>query len=269
MKTMIEILIIIFIIGNINSKLEATDIVFGEEIHYDKNNNKFMIKTTDDEPNLIIHITVENAYSTLISECINPNGGSTSTDYTMRSPGLGQLLTLENGEYCTYTITSNGDEKGTIWVYPLNRELNIDLNQKYGKMFTLLGLGFKEYTPFTYVVSNLKYDTTIKFKYATTFTCEFFTMTGLTNPFKICHGDGNDDCKENISTYTFKKQENYKIYIQFQKKSANMMGTEITYNVMPGYTFFDPSKYDDNETSGSKLLSLSLIYIILILIQFI
>ena len=48
-------------------------------------------------------------------------------------PGVSRFLDYKSNGYIYLNITGKGKEKGTIWVHPLNKEINIDFSQNIWK----------------------------------------------------------------------------------------------------------------------------------------
>lgn len=255
---MIKILITFFILVNIASKepeglKEIPDnipkINFGEDTKYDKNNNQFIVPISADNGDLLIYIATEVQNCKLYWQINTFGSFGITTD--LNPPGQAQILDYSIDGYVYFNITGNGKEKGTIWINPLNKSINIDLSEKYGKMIPIMeeikddeeepdGSDKKERPPVKYVVSNLKNDQKVIFKYLKEFNyLVFYSIKDLSNPFKVCQGIGDNNCKDKVEEYTFKKNETYTIYVQFEKKETTIFGQNVPVNVLTGYSFYN------------------------------
>ena len=253
---MIKILITFFILVNIASKepeglKEIPDnipkINFGEDTKYDKNNNQFIVPISADNGDLLIYIATEVQNCKLYWQINTFGSFGITTD--LNPPGQAQILDYSIDGYVYFNITGNGKEKGTIWIHPLNKSINIDLSEKYGKMIPIMeeikddeedGSDKKERPPVKYVVSNLKNDQKVIFKYLKEFNyLVFYSIKDLSNPFKVCQGIGDNNCKDKVEEYTFKKNETYTIYVQFEKKETTIFGQNVPVNVLTGYSFYN------------------------------
>ena len=181
---------------------------------------------------------------------------------TDRIPGNaveGGVKNKEN-QICYYNITVLRKETGSILLYPFNKDINIDLTKRYGKMIPLFApANYEEFSQIKYVVSNVAKDCTFEFKYLSTIkTNKPFNAEadGLLNPFKICIED-NKDCKENITTFDFKKGKNYSIYLKLETKLTKTKKDTVYFNFLTGHSFYEKG-------SDSKFLSSSLFLLILL-----
>ena len=178
---MIKIIIIIFLLENISSKEQKElkdipaipddipQIKFGEDTQYDKNNNQFIIPLSINDGELLLYLLTD------VKNCISYWEIYTSYHSTMSSniipPGESRFFNYKSDGYIYLNITGNGKEKGIIWVHPLNKEINIDFSQKYGKMMPILENAIEDEedkrknTPLKYVISYLEEDKNVIFKY--------------------------------------------------------------------------------------------------------
>ena len=269
---MIKIIITIFLLVNIASKeqKEINDIPddipkikFGEDTQFDKNNNKFIIPLSTNDGELVLYLLTD------VSNCMSYWEIHASTSYSMKAgifpPGDSKLFDYKSNGYIYLNITGQGKENGTIWVHPLNKEINIDFSQKYGKMYPIYELANqgeedkRENTPLKYVVSNLEEDKKVIFKYQKDYSSYLgiITFKDLTNPFKVCEGYGTNNCKEKVNDYTFKKNKTYTIYVKFQKSKMKYDGQVVTYNVLPGHSFYNNAK-----VLGFSFISLILLFLL-------
>ena len=275
---MIKIIITIFLLVNISSKEQKEfkdipdipddipQIKFGEDTQYDKNNNKFIIPLSTNDGELLFYLLTD------VGNCMSYWEIHTSkTDFMddeITPPGISRLFDYNSNGYIYFNITGKGKEKGTIWVYPLNKEIDIDFSQKYGKMLPVLEYVTKgeedkrNNTSLKYVVSYLEEDKKVIFKYQKYFSyLGFFYLKDLSNPFKVCQGDGLNNCVEKVEDYTFKKNETYTIYVQFQKKDVKNGDQVVTYNVLAGYSFYDKNKFNNERVLRFSFVSLILLFL--------
>ena len=101
----------------------------------------------------------------------------------------------------------------------------------------------KKYTYIKYVISNLKNDTNVNFQYQSEFKNLDFNTQNLANPIKICKGDTEEQCEENIEMFVFKKDTVYSIYVNFEKREIE----NKNYYVLTGYSFKDINRRDYDE----------------------
>ena len=94
-------------------------------------------------------------------------------------------------------------------------------------------------------------DIKIKFEYSNTYKDEQVGEIKLKNPFIVCQGE---DCKNNVETYTFQKNKDYKIKVNFEAKK--IAGSEEELYFLPSFSF----------KSGGNYASISLISLVLFLL---
>ena len=275
---MIKIIITIFLLVNISSKEQKEfkdipdipddipQIKFGEDTQYDKNNNKFIIPFSTNEGELLFYLLTDVRNCILYWEAFISGIDIMSSEII--PPGVSRFLDYKSDGYIYLNITGKGKEKGTIWVHPLNKEINIDFSQKYGKMYPIIDYANEDEedkrinTPLKYVVSYLEEDKKVIFKYQKDFSyLGFFYLKDLSNPFKVCQGDGLNNCVEKVEDYTFKKNETYTIYVQFQKKDVKNGDQVVTYNVLAGYSFYDKNKFNNERVLRFSFVSLILLFL--------
>ena len=234
--------LIFFVFVTISSK-DIPVIIYNENTKFDKDNNEFNVEYTGEKTGLLIYVTQQNNISTVYLNCTNETESE-----EMSGPGGGQILNIFEAA-CFLSIVGYQEEaKGTVWIYPMNKEIDIDLSQKYGKLYSIINY-FDLYPTLTYNIKNLDKDVKCIFDYSSTFTLADMLVTGLLNPFKVCH---DDDCSENIKTYDFKKGNNYKIYIKQETKEFEYHQYNVTYNFMAGYSFYPK----DDKKSGNNFIIL-------------
>ena len=257
------ILLVALIIGNASS-LTYTDLYLEEEVTIDKEHNKFRFEVPAGWI-ILVYLSVENPDTLINAECIEANSGNIdkrNKDISIDPPGL---TTVEGWDYkedliCYYNITVLRKETGSILLYPFNKNINIDLTKRYGKMIPFFGPAFyEEFSQMKYFVSNAAKDCTFEFKYLTNIKTNNpynAEADGLLNPFKICIEDDRD-CKENITTFDFKKGKKYSIYIKLETKLTKTAKETVNFNILTGHSFYEKG-------SNSKFLRSSLFLLILL-----
>ena len=144
-------------------------------------------------------------------------------------------------------IQTGKNVKGTFWINPSLVEIKIDLNSTVEWDYFIFPLENKP--KLTYVIDNAEKNATFIFKYDKKW------HEDLPNPFEVCHGT---DCRDQITTYKFKKGESYKIYVYTIEKNNKFY--------FPRFSFFDKTKEKEKEKkSNSFNLMLNLWSIILLL----
>ena len=277
---MIKIIISFFILIYIESKeTEGLKVIpenipkinFGKDNYYNKNRNQFIIPISANNGDLLFYITTD------VKNCqLNWEVHTLATMYftsDLIPPGEAQILNYIYDGYAYINITGKGKEEGIIWVNPLNKEINIiEYFEKYGKMIPIIeGIkeeeedpdesDKKERPPIKYVVSDLIEDVNVTFKYLKEYNVYgAYTIKNISNPFKVCQGFEENNCKDKVEEYTFKKNETYTIYVQFEIIKTKVWGEDANFNVLTEYSF-----YDKNMLNNSKTLKFSLISLILLL----
>ena len=174
------------------------------------------------------------------------------SDTNIIKPGGGAVLGIKK-DLCYLNLTeigSTGKLKGKIWIYPLLSELKINLAKNFQKDYTIWT---NDNAVDALVLTNEKLDKDIKLKfdYADSYKDDNVGKQKLKNPFTVCHGD---DCQNNVTAYTFKKNEDYKIKVNFEKKTVG--GFEGDLYFLPQFSI----------KSNGKFVSLPLISMILFLL---
>ena len=140
------------------------------ETQFDKDNMEFNVEFEGDYTRLLFYLTQENKNIKLSQTTYN-DMIQLDAEYDFDYPGGGAVCLTYQGLTNYFNITSTDDgglKKGTIWVNPLNKELNIDLSkEKYEKKFTIKD-DEKFGDALTYSVSNLSKDKTFLFNYLST-----------------------------------------------------------------------------------------------------
>ena len=165
---MMYILLVILIIGNALS-LTYTDLYLEEETTIDKEHNKFRFEVPAGWM-ILVYLSVENPDTLLNAECLEANSVKRNSNVSIDPPGLstveGGVKNKEN-QICYYNITVLRKETGSILLYPFNKDINIDLTKRYGKMIPLFApANYEDFSQIKYVVSNVAKDCTFEVKYS-------------------------------------------------------------------------------------------------------
>ena len=234
-----EKFLLILFFGLFSSKIYPS-IIFGKNTTFDlENNHIFNLKYNGPGNDALLVYLKSNIYT--MSQLSCHGSISWTTIY-----GAELFPLKESNMNCEFQINKlfvdeEGGGKGTFLMFALQNEIKIKLRNKYGDLDTPLvqsninslkeELILPDIIHITYSVPNLERNVSVKFEYNEN--CDPFTIGE--NPFKVCH---NDDCEENIETYSFQKGESYKIMIRLQKLKKNEDDSNFYY-VLPGYTFYD------------------------------
>ena len=169
---MMYILLVILIIGNASS-LTYTDLYLEEEATIDKEHSKFRFEVPAGWI-ILVYLSVENPDTLLNVECLEAisvnnfvkRNSDTSIDPLGLSTVEGGVKNKEN-QICYYNITVLRKETGSILLYPFNKDINIDLTKRYGKMIPLFApANYEDFSQIKYVVSNVAKDCTFEVKYS-------------------------------------------------------------------------------------------------------
>ena len=241
---MFKIFVVIIILFKISSNI-IPEIIYGEDIKYDKNNNKFTLNASAENGDLLFYI-ITDIQNTTVNINIRNNGNDWNyyqlTKIIVICPGIGKTLKIKEDVHMELSITAEGKEEGTFMIFPLYKIRNVDLSKKYGKMVPAI---IEDYNPninklfsLRYIISKLPKDHVVIFNYLSEFDILNYSFKDLSNPFRICHGNV---CKDKVDSYIFKANEEYTIDVQFQ----NLTVENKNYTFLTGYSFYD--KNDKNE----------------------
>ena len=161
---MIKIIIFIIILFNISSEI-IQEINYGEDIKYDKYNNKFKLKVSAEDGDLLFYIITDIQNTTLTIDF------DTIRKIVLEPfcPGNGMIFNCNKDGNIEIDISADGKEEGTIWIFPLSKNINIDFSENYGKMFpSILDLNPSRTTEIyslNYTVSKLPKEHNVIFNY--------------------------------------------------------------------------------------------------------
>ena len=233
-----EKFLLILIFGLFSSKINPS-IIFGKNTTFDVENNYIFNLKYNGPGNDTLLVYLKSDIVTMCQlSCHGSMSGSTVY-------GAELFPLKESNVNCEFQIfklfvDEKEEGKGTFMMLSLKNEIKIKLRNKYGNLDSplvqkndnsLKDLTLPDIIYITYSVPNLERNVIAKFEYNSD--CDPFTINE--NPFKVCH---DDDCEENIETYSFQKGESYKIMVKLQKMKKNEDDSDFYY-VLPGYTFYD------------------------------
>ena len=239
----LSLLIIIFSI--------KTEIEFGKEISFDKDNNEyefvfqengvlFVLVTFGTNDILHLKISFYNLYN---------------NDISVSPPGKGWIIPFKKDITTKIKLeyTSPSNEKGTIWIFPSTKEIKVNLNQIYEWKYdfsTNWNNRNYEYDAarLIYSIDKAEKDALLEFKYND----KLVACDGklIPNPIKINHGETSEN---NIINYEIKKGESYKIYINLYSVICvpnKLTGFAFTYYYLPSFEFhfiYDEEQIEEEE----------------------
>ncbi len=264
--------LLLFFIFSLVSPIEKPIVELGTNYTFDQDNNEFKLnykgKSND---GLLAYVEYESGTFCSLSMVYE------FLDFEFEMLSNYAVLFFQDSPKNSYTIQfgfSEGDIiNGTFKIYSFQDELKIKLKNKYGNInLPLLKKTSKKYDipkKLTFSINNLDRDVTVKFDYNPEI-YYFFKTYDLNNPFEVCI---KNDCKNNITSYDFKKDNSYKIKV-------NMFLLEEESNfiyAIPGFEFYDinyegidsPDDIDydkDNYYRGLKLKNLMIFLMLLSLL---
>ena len=226
--------------------LKSGEIIFDEEIDFDENNSKFNFANEGEDTEYYL-MTINPKESTYIQcSC----GGSQIIDEIVQDL-VSYGLKLDKEKSCNIVLSVFGEKelKGKINVHPLKNEIPVDLTKK--TEYTGLAESLDQCPPLVYSVSDLTEDIKFKFNFPLTqISLDGKTFT-LSNPFQVC----GEKCEDDVKTYEFSKDKNYKIKIKFQEIKTD----STTKYYFPSYSF-------EKASASDIKIKLSLISLLLLLI---
>ena len=226
--------LLLFFIFSFVSPIEKPIVEIGMNTTFDQDNKEFKLNYTGkSNDGLLAFIEYEGGPFCTFSIAYD------FLDFQSESLSNNAILFYQDSPKNSYTIQfgiSDGDiVNGTFKIYSFRDDLKIKLKNKYGNInLPLFKTEFKKYdipTHLTFSINNLDRDVTVKFDYNPEI--KFFSQSYyFDNPFEVCI---ENNCKNNITSYDFKKGNSYKIKV-------NMLlieeGNNFKY-VIPGFEFYD------------------------------
>lgn len=231
-----------------------TQLEYGVKTKFSPSNNNFKFSYNGEEDELLVYIE----YNGLDLEYQHKENSNFRLSRTINTPGEAFFVTADNG---LNEITFNYEEAtnkngGTIWINPLKNILNVDLSKKYSKNIFLLDEVYyeeKEVSPLTFAINNASKTVQFKFEFEKTIKVPYEGTYEVSNPFIVCH---EQECKNEVISFEFKKGESYLIKINIQKVT-NPKDEDEKYYAIPKFSFADIN-YED-----SKLLKFNFWIIVL------
>lgn len=236
---MIKNLILILLIVSIATK--TTNIEFDVNQPFDKNNHVF---TFNNEAKKIAYYLVKINSRTILQYEYECTGLGKQSGTTTGQPNF--IIKLQKGE-CSINIYSSSwvfKLKGTIFIHPLDREINVDFEAGKYELARLVNFD-EEFPPIVFSVSNLNKDTEVHFSYSkNTMISKNDKKFYLKNPYEICF---ENICKKNIEDYKFLKNKNYKIYVKPEELKTDTY-SEYYLNT---FSFYKKSGSSDDSNSSN------------------
>ena len=227
---MIKNIIFIIILFHISSEI-IQEIKDGEDIKYDKYNNKFKLKVSAEDGDLLFYIITDIQNTTVTIDFDTIRKIVLEPFY----PGNGMIFNSKKEGNIEINLSADGKEEGTIWIFPLSKNINIDFSENYGKMFpSILDLNPSRATEIyslNYTVSKLPKEHNVIFNYLSEIQILQYKYD-VANPFRICH---KNECIDDVVSYIFKENEEYTIHVKFQNI---IFQSQIT-KILTGYSFYD------------------------------
>ena len=255
---MIISLIFLLTLASISSKetLSSTKVQYDVMTPFDKQNNQFNFENTEDNNYFFISVETKDMFNYQIT-C-----SSQSTIYGRIYDSVNAYFIIKalNQGSCDIKFILENEEfsmTGKFSVHPMKNEIPIDFKkQKTYSVGCLVECDDGNCPLLTYSISNPTENYVIDLSYGDDIE---MTIDGkkfiLSNPFKVCQ---ENDCKENIKTYSIEKGKNYKIIIKFEELKTERR----TVYVFPYFSISDSS---DSGNSAFRI-KLSIISLILLLI---
>ena len=237
-----KILLTISLLIIVSSKLSEFE--FGKEITFDKDNKEFQFKY--DKPDVFF---VQAIYGNKLDIKLILDG-NTCESISREKGGMGFVTSELEGTNYTISLNPGSNDKGTLWVNPSKNEIKFDLNKKFEWKFDIAKECPGPASKLTFVIDKAEKDVTFVFKYNNEIKDIFVEPIKVPNPFQVCH---KTDCKDDITTYDFKKGESYKINVKYAEVGNH-------------YVFPSLSFYDKKDNAFRLVFNLWVIYLLLVFI---
>ena len=251
-------IILLLLISTISAKtnLVSSKIEFDVKQPFDESNHEFTFGNEAQETKFfIVQIVTPTKMLKYDYQC---QGSSRETGTVLTNPIF--IIKAQTGE-CSINIYSTSSlykVKGTIEVHPLDRAFPINLDKEKVVINSLVSYNEK-FPSLVYSISNLVADTEAKFTHdSPTIIIEDIYFT-LKNPFRICV---ENECKDDIETYTFIKGKSYTIEIKNEELVAK---TKKQY-YMSTFSFYKTSGGGGDDTSAGNNISVNPVISLLLLI---
>ena len=257
---MLKKIIILLLITTISTKtnLVSSKIGFDVKQPFDESNHEFTFSNEAQEAKFFIaEIITPTKMLKYDYQC---QGSSQKAGSVAINPRF--IIKAQTGE-CSLNIYSSSSlykVTGTVEVHPLDRPVPINLDKQKIAIDSIVSFNEK-FPSLFYTISNLVADTEAKFTHdSPTVIIEDIYFT-LKNPFRICV---ENECKDDIKTYTFIKGKNYTIEI----KNEELVAKTKTQYCMTSFSFYKTSGGGDvgDDTSAGNNISVNQLILFLLLI---
>ena len=222
-------------------------IEFDEGVPFNEQNNHFNFEYTEDNTFFLIEIETNYNLNYEIT-CTSQDGMAGELD------GYGDfsfIIKAQHAGKCGIKFIQNSSAlkmSGTFAVHLMKNEIQVNFEKI--KKFTIgnsITIEDENCPQLTFSISNPTQNYDIDLSYDN---CNVDGVV-LSNPFKVCQ---ENDCKENINSYSIEKGKNYKIIIKFEK-----VGNKYAF---PSFEF----SVHSNLPNSAFNIQLSIISLILLLL---
>ena len=231
---MLKIILLILIFANISTKTIPT-LEYDTLTDFKEGNSEFNIESSGEITGLLTYVNIQN--KKLKISFLSDIGHSTSYgEHIFTNPGGAFAFFFPTDTINTMNITSEDGEEikeGTIWIHPLDLELNSDLSEKIIKLYP--AMADMDYETLNYTISDLKEDTTVRLTYEKEYKENGIEIKDLANPFSVCE---DYFCLDDIDSFTFVKGNSYTIRLKFEKKIIKVDGEDRAKYFLPAFSFY-------------------------------
>ena len=231
---MLKIILLILIFANISTKTIPT-LEYDTLTDFKEGNSEFNIESSGEITGLLTYVDTQN--KKLKISFLSDIGHSTSYgEHIFTNPGGAFAFFFPTDTINTMNITSaDGEEikEGSIWIHPLDLELNSDLSEKIIKLYP--AMADMDYETLNYTISDLKEDTTVRLTYEKDYKENGIEIKDLANPFSVCE---DYFCLDDIDSFTFVKGNSYTIRLKFEKKIIKVDGEDRAKYFLPAFSFY-------------------------------
>jgi len=246
---MIKCLILFLIFAGISTKESiSSGIQFDVDVPFDKQNNEFSFDYTED--NAYFFMEIETNYNLNYEiTCTSQDGMAGEVE------GYGDFFFIIKAQHsgkCDIKFIQNSSAlgmSGTFAVHPMKNEIQVNFEKiKKFSIDNSIIIEDENCPQLIFSISNPTQNYDIDLSYNNN--CNVDGVV-LSNPFKVCQ---ENDCKENINSYSIEKGKNYKIFIKFEK-----VGNKYAF---PSFEF----SVHSNLPNSAFNIQLSIISLILLLL---
>ena len=242
---MFKKIIILLLLTNISPKINevSSAIEFDVEKTIVRDDHVFTFSNTaQDAKFYLVEMDIVDNMVRYEYKC--PGSSGSSGGYFTFSPDP-MIIKAQTGE-CSISIELNDydtKDKRTIWIHPLDREIEIDLVKQTYQLKHYAEFNEK-FPSLVFFVSNLTEPITAKFEYTGSAVKIDGNYYFLKNPFRVCL---ENDCKDDVKEYKFIEGKVYKIEMKIEEITS---GGKKYYYLESG-SFYKSSGGDDT-TDGRK-----------------